>query len=113
MYENFQFKNDFKITIGQVNKITTPGWKNSGDYSMIYEYKINGRKYTGNNNYEFCGTITMQKMSELLVNQYFPVAYSSKDMAQSSIIVTQKSADMFNYKIPDSLLVYDSILSCR
>ena len=53
LYKNFQFKNDFEITIGQVSKITTPGWKSSGDYSMLYEYTINGKKYVGNNNYTF------------------------------------------------------------
>ena len=112
-YKSYQFKSGYKITVGQVNAISKPGWKSSGDYVVRYEYSVSGIKYIGNNNYNFCDGASTDKLSLILINKLFPVAYSVKDANQCGIIITQKDAAIFNYTIADSLLLYDSLLTCK
>jgi hypothetical protein len=113
IYKNYQFKGDYKITIGRVNGIASSGWKSSGDYSLLYDYTINGIRYTANSNYNLCDGLSKDKVGSLVINKFFPVAYSVKDVTKSVIIITQKEATIFNYVIPDSLLSYDSLLTCK
>jgi len=108
-----QLKNDFIIVAGKITGIANPGWKNSGDYSLLYEYQVAGRLYKGNDNYNFCEGQNRQKIGLLLINNSFPVAYSNKYNNISMLILTRKQAEKINYKIPDSLLVYDSVLTCK
>jgi hypothetical protein len=42
-YRKYRFLNDFKLTTGKVTEITLPGWKSSGDFSILYEYRINNK----------------------------------------------------------------------
>ncbi len=113
IYKNNQFKGDYKITTGRVNGITSPGWKGYGDYSLLYDYTVNGIRYTSNHNYKLCNGLSKDKVGSLVINKSFPIAYSVKDITQSVMIITQEDATMFNYVIPDSLLSYDSLLTCK
>jgi hypothetical protein len=112
-YKNNQLKSDYKFTKGKVNDIVSSGWKGYGDYSLLYDYTIDGVKYASNVNYKLCDGLTKGKVRASLMNKFFPVAYSAKDITQSVILITQEDAAMFKYTIADSLLVYDSILMCK
>jgi len=111
-YKNYQIKHDFKITIGRVNQITKATYKNN-NRSILYEYNVDGEKHFGENSLASCDRLNGDKLRLLLVNQSFPVAYSIKDKNYSIIILTIRDAEEFNYKIPDSMMVYDSVLSCK
>lgn len=113
IYGSYQLHNDFSFTTAKINHIALPGWKSSGDYSVLYEYEVNGEKYKGNANYNLCPNQTRDDISVAIVNKRFPVAYSKKQIGTSAIILTESRARDFNYKIPDSLLVYDSLLTCK
>lgn len=112
-YRDNQFKGDFKITTGRVNSITTPGWKAYGDYSLLYEYTVNGIRYRSNKNYKLCNNQSRDIVGSFVINKFFPVAYSVKDASQSVMIMTQDDANMFRYTIADSLLSYDSLMTCK
>lgn len=55
----------------------------------------------------------MSKMRLLFVGKQFPIAYSTKDISISNMILTLKDAERFKYKMPYSLLIYDSIIECK
>ncbi len=112
-YKKHQFMQSYNFTIGKITTVTIPGWKSSGDYSILYEYKIQGKEYFNNENYTFCDRLTMTKVRSLLLNKTFPVAYSINDASVCSMVITIENSKRFNYKISDSLLVYDSILTCK
>ena len=104
---------DYKFTTGHITEVNAPGWKNSGDYAVLYQYVVGNKVYQNNNNFKFCNYQTMQKMRIVLKDKKFPVAYSTKDATMSIMLITKKDAERFKYKIPDSLLIYDSILTCK
>ncbi|MFL9482881.1 hypothetical protein ACI6Q2_08890 [Chitinophagaceae bacterium LWZ2-11] len=112
VYKKQQLKNNFKLSEGHVNRIIKPTYKNS-NRSIQYEYEVAEKKYSGESGFNVCEKISENDLNLLLVNKSFPVAYSVKDANQSIIIITRKDAAMFNYTIPDSMLVYDSILTCK
>ena len=90
------------------------GYKNSpGDYTVLYEYKILGASYHCNNSFYYCGDLDLNKINGLLENKSFPVAYAINVHKLGKIFLTQKDADEFNYPLPDSLLIYDSVLTCK
>lgn len=70
-------------------------------------------KHCAERNFKFCDNQTMSKMRLLFVGKQFPIAYSTKDISISNMILTLKDAERFKYKLPDSLLIYDSILECK
>jgi hypothetical protein len=114
-YSIYQLKNNFKITAAKVNEIQVSGFKNSpGDYCVLYEYYIDGEKYKSSSCYSFCNnTQTVKKVRALLQDKTFPVAYAQKSKSVSFLLILQKDADKYNYIIPDSLRIYDSVLSCK
>jgi hypothetical protein len=114
VYRGVDLKNNFVITIGHIDKISRPGWKSSGDYAIIYSYNIQGRIFKGDDAYNYCGYLNNeQSVAELIVGKSFPVAYSTKENGYSVVILTKEIAKNFDYNISDSLLVYDSILTCK
>lgn len=113
LFKAHQFKLNYSIAHGNIYKIDGPGWKSSGDYAVLYEYFINGKKFTGNNNYNFCGNLNFENLNTFLKNKTFPVLYSNTDNSQCILILTKSNAQRYNYNLPDSLLVYDSILTCK
>jgi hypothetical protein len=114
VFRGVDLRNNFEITIGQIDKISNPGWKSSGDYAIIYSYNINGRIFKGDDAYNYCGSLNNEhSVAELIVGKSFPVAYSTKENGYSVIILTKEIAKNFDYNISDSLLVYDSILTCK
>jgi len=54
LYAGYQLRHNFKFTEGTITEITPPGWKHSGDYSIVFEYQVQGKVYSGNNNYDYC-----------------------------------------------------------
>jgi len=112
-YQNFLFTQNYKFAKGEITDITKPRWKNSGDFSILYNYQVNGKIYNSDESYNLCNNLTREMVIYLLKNKKFPVAYSVKNPSIRSMIITQDNAKRFKYIIPDSLLIYDSILTCK
>jgi len=78
LYKGYQFRHHFAFTKGTVIKITNSGYKSSGDYSVIFEYTVNGEIYHGNNNRDYCAGQSMTKIKALLIGKQFPVVYGTQ-----------------------------------
>jgi len=113
LYKKHQFLKNYQFTTGRVTEITPPGYKSSGDYSVLYEYMLNGTTYHNNTNRNYCRGLGITKVKLLLTGKKFTVAYSSSDYGISSIILTQDDAETFHDQLPDSVKFYDSVLTCR
>jgi hypothetical protein len=112
-YKRHIFLKNYKFTVGRVTEITPPGWHSSGDYSVLYEYSLRGRLYKNNMNYNYCRHMSTAKLEVLLVGKSFPIAYAAGDESISSMLLTQENADRFHYQLPDSLKIYDSVITCK
>jgi len=112
-YKRHQFLENYKVTTGTVTEITGPGWKSSGDYSVLFEYLVKKKIYHGNENYNYCRGLNLSKVKLLLVGKQFAVAYSANDPGTSTMLITLKNAERFNYQLQDSLIRYDSLLLCK
>ena len=112
-YKRHQFLEDYKFTRGKVIDVTTPGYKSSGDYSIMYTFKVNGKTHFNNENLNLCGNLTRAKVKILIAGKDFPIAYSANDPGTCTILVTLENAERFHYIFSDSLKKYDSILTCK
>ena len=112
-YKRYQFMKNHVFTTGTVVEITGPGYHSTGDYSILYDYWVENKKYHRNENYNYCRGWTRQKIELLLVGKQFPVAFSANDPGVCSMLLTQDNADRFKYQLPDSVKFYDSVLSCK
>jgi hypothetical protein len=113
LYAGYQLRRNFKFTEGTITYITPPGWKHSGDYSIVFEYQVQGKVYNGNNNYNYCHGQSMAGMRSLLVGKQFPVVYAVKDPSTGFMLLTQQYANKYKYQLPDSVRFYDSVLTCK
>jgi hypothetical protein len=113
IYKGYQIRHHFSFTTGIVTYITPPGYESSGDYSIVFEYKINGEVYHGNNNPNFCDGQNREQIKSLLLGKQFPVVYAVKSPSAGTMLLTQDNADRFKYTLPDSVRYYDSILTCK
>jgi hypothetical protein len=113
LYKKYLLSHNFAFVTGKVTEITPPGWKSSGDYSVLYEYQVSGKQYRSNNNYNYCGHLGRTKLSALLVGKNFPVAYAVKDASTGIMLLTEENAIQFHYQLPDSVKYYDSVLTCK
>jgi len=112
-YKRHQLLHHFAFTLGKVTEITKPGWKNYGDYSVLYEYKVNGKRYNANSNFKYCQGQSMATVNSLLVGKIFPVAYAVESPIAATLLLTEDNADRFKYVLPDSVKYYDSVLTCK
>ena len=112
-YKKYRFMKSYKFTTGRVTEITGPGYHSTGDFSVIYDYQIDNKKYHNNESYNYCGGMSMSEAKSLLVGKQFPVAYSANDAGTCSMLITQENADRFHYQLPDSVKYYDSVLTCK
>lgn len=53
LYKGYLLRHDYKFTTGKVTEITPPGSKSSGDYSILFEYWVNGKAHHNNDNYNY------------------------------------------------------------
>jgi hypothetical protein len=113
LYKGYQFRHHFAFTTGTVTYITPPGYKSSGDYSIVFEYKVNGEVYHGNNNPNFCEGQSREQIKALLLGKQFPVAYGIKSPSAGFMLLNQDYANKFKYTLPDSVRYYDSVLTCK
>ena len=113
LFKRHQFSGNDQFTVGKVTDITLPGWKSSGDYSVLYEYLLDGKTYRNNTNRSYCKGASITKLKLLLTDKEFTVVYSAKDYGVSSILLTQAGADIFKYLLSDSVKVFDSMLDCK
>jgi hypothetical protein len=113
IYYVYQFWHHFAFTTGTVIAITPPGYKGSGDYSIIFEYSVNGELYHGNNDPNFCSGQDMAQIKALLLGKRFPVVYGTKSPSVGHVLLSQDYADKFKYTLPDSVRYYDSVLYCK
>jgi hypothetical protein len=112
-YQRHRFMENYKFTTGIVTEITGPGYESSGDYSILYDYRVGNKIYSSNTNYEYCNGWNRSQIKLLLVGKQFPVVYSPNVVGIGSIVLTQKNADRFHYQLPDSVRYYDSVLTCK
>jgi len=112
-YKSDQLHHNYAFAVGTVTEITPSGYENFGDYSVLYEYKVNGQTYRDNNNLKYCSGQNMAQIKVLLIGKQFPVAYGTKDASGGVLLLTQDHADQFKYTLPDSVKYYDSILTCK
>jgi hypothetical protein len=113
LYYGFQFRHHFAFTTGIVTDITPPGYKGSGDYSIVFEYMVNSERYHGNNDREFCRGQDKAQLKALLLGKRFPVVYGTKSPSIGYMLLSQDYADKFKYTLPDSVRYYDSVLNCK
>lgn len=113
IYKGYQFRHHFAFTTGTVTEITPPGYKSSGDYSILFEYKVNGKVYRGNNNPNFCDGQSIEQIKALLLGKQFPVVYGIKSPSAGFMLLNQDYANKFKYTLPDTVRYYDSILTCK
>ena len=113
LLERHRLLHNYAFTTGNVVEITKPGWRNYGDYSILYNYEINGKVYNANSNFKYCYGQGMASLASLLVGKKFPVAYARESPFAADILLTQDNADRFKYTLPDSLRFYDSVLTCK
>jgi hypothetical protein len=112
-YKGYQLRHHFAFTTGRVSEITLPGYRNSGDYSVLFKYKVNGKVYSNNDDFNYCSGQSMAGMKSLLVDKQFPVVYAVKDPSGGFVLLTQEYADKYKYQLPDSIRYYDSVLTCK
>jgi hypothetical protein len=112
-YRAILLKKDHQLTIGVVTSIDVSGYKSGGDYSINYEYFVNGQKYSDNYNSDFCSGQSIHKLNELLSGRRFPVAYSTRYPGDGVILITEGMAKKYNFVLPDSLKKYDSLVTCK
>lgn len=113
-YKRHQFLKNYRFTTGTVTEITGPGYHSTGDYSILYNFWVDHKKYHRNENNNYCsGWWSRSKIKLLLVGKQFPVAYSTNDPGTCSMLITQENADRFHYQLPDSVKFYDSALTCK
>jgi hypothetical protein len=113
LYFGFQFRHHFAITTGTVTSITPPGYKGPGDYSIVFEYTVNGELYHGNNDLEFCRGQDRERLKALLLGKRFPVAYGTKSPSIGYMLLNQEYANKFKFTLPDSVRYYDTVLNCK
>lgn len=113
LYKGYQFRHHYAFAVGTVIAITPPGYKSSGDYSVMFNYKVNGKIYGGNNNLDFCSGQNRAQIKTLLTGKQFPVVYGIKSPSIGYMLLTQDYADKFKYTLPDSVKYYDSVLTCK
>lgn len=113
LYYGYLFRKHYDFTTGTVTDLTPPGYKGSGDYSIIFEYSVNGRRYHGNNDPEFCRGQNRAQIKTLLLGKQFPVVYGTKSPSIGFMLLDQEYANKFNYQLPDSVRYYDTILNCK
>ena len=113
LYKGYNFWHHFAFTTGRVIAITPPGYKGSGDYSIIFEYTVDRENYHGNNDLDFCRGQDRAKIRALLLNKRFPVVYGTKGPSGGVMLLNQKYADKFKYQLPDSVRYYDTVLYCK
>ena len=109
----YLFWHYYAFTTGTVTAITPPGYKNSGDYSIIFLYTVNGEQYHGNNNLDFCSGQNRKQIEALLLGKCFPVVYGTKSPSGGGLLLNQDYADKFKYTLPDSVRYYDTVLYCK
>jgi len=113
LLERHRLLHRYEFTMGRVTEITKPGWRNYGDYSILYKYEVNGKEYKANSNFKYCPGQGMASLVSLLVGKQFPVAYAIESPFAADILLTQDNADRFKYILPDSVKFYDSVLTCK
>ena|ERR1700677_4703280 len=112
-YKRDQLHHYYAFAVGTVKAITPPGYKSYGDYSVLYNYEVNGHAYRNNLNCKICSGQTMTQIKALLIGKQFPVAYDTKDPVTGVLLLIQDDADKFKYTLSDSLKFYDSVLTCK
>lgn len=113
LYEGFEFRRHFAFTTGTITAITPPGYKGSGDYSIVFVYTVNGEVYHGNNDLVFCSGQNRAQIKALLLGKRFQVVYGTKSPSGGTMLLSQDYADKFKYALPDSVKYYDSVLYCK
>lgn len=111
-YKEYQIRHHFAFTTGKVTRIIGPAW-GSSKYDIIYEYKVNGEVYSGNNGYNTCNGENTGRLGSLFLHKQFPVVYAVKSPSGGAMLLTQGFADKYKFQLPDSVRFYDSVLSCQ
>jgi hypothetical protein len=111
-YKGYQIRNHFAFATGRITRIIGPAW-GSNKFDIIFEYKVNGEIYGGNNGYNTCNNENEKRLGTLFLKKQFPVVYALKSPSAGTMLLTQDFADKYKFQLPDSVRSYDSILSCK
>ena len=109
-----QFRNDYKEAVGTITDIRIGRTKVSpGDFTLLYEYTVGGKKYTDGISCNLCENLTISTVKNLFLGKSFPVLFSRKKPSWNNIMIKKDMAINMNYTYPDSLLRFDSVLTCK
>ena len=86
-YKGYQIRHHFAFTTGSVTRIIGPAW-GSTKYDIIYEYRVNGEVYSGNNAYNKCDGQNARQLGSLLLHKQFPVIYAVKSPSGGTMLLT-------------------------
>jgi hypothetical protein len=112
-YRAWLVKKDHRFTIGVVTSVGEPGYRSTGDYAINYEYYLDGHRHYMNFNSKFCGNLTIHELNERLSGKHVAVAYSTQHPGDCVLLITLEMAEKYHFVMPDSLKVYDSLLTCK
>ena len=113
IYYGYQFWHHFAFISGKAIAVTPASYKGSGDYSIVFEYTVDGKLYHGNDDPNFCRGQDRAQIKDLLLGKPFPVVYGIKSPSVGHMLLNQDYADKFKYTLPDLVRYYDSVLNCK
>ncbi len=85
----------------------------SNKYDVFYEYTVNGEVYSNYNGYYTCDGQKIRQNGVIAASQNISGSVCCEVTIRRKDALKQESADKFQFQLPDSVKVYDSILSCK
>jgi hypothetical protein len=119
LYRKQEYLKHYAFTKGRITEVTGRSYKGSGDYSILYSYKVQNKECHKKEEFNYCGDLNMKKLRALLEGREFTVAYSVSSNGVCTMLMTLGNADGLKYNLADSaqfydsLKHYDSILTCK
>lgn len=110
-YFNSQIYRHAQYSNAVITKMTRN--ENRGIYTVCYTYKVNNKTYSQCSDKNLCNNLPVQKIDSLLKGKVFPIVYAKNFPSQSILFLTKNDIGTFTYSYPDSLIKYDSILTCK
>ena len=111
LYMRYQLFHHYAFTSGKIREITTA--KARGAYTILYDYRVNNSLHHGEQEFDYCPGWGRKRIDSFLVGKSFPVVYAVDWPSADNMLIKQERAALFNYKLPDSVLYYDSVLTCQ
>jgi len=111
LFSRYQLFHHYSFTTGQIRGITTA--KARGAYTILYDYRVNKSLHHGEQTFDYCPGWGRKRLDSFLRGKQFPVVYAVNLPFADNLLIKKGRAALFNYKLPDSVLYYDSVLTCQ